>query len=185
MRAALAALSLAVLPLLAGAAPDAAPPVPGAVSDAARRRVRRRVDAPRVLHVVGADNYPPYLFRDEDGRPTGLVADEWALWEKKTGVHVDLQPVDWADALRRVADGDADVIDTIFWSSERARTMDFTAPFADVREPIYAESSVKGLVDLHSLQGLPRGGAVGRRVHRPAARRRRHADRHLSRATRA
>ena len=34
--------------------------------------------------------------------------------------------------------GDADVIDTIFWSSDRARTMDFTAPFADVREPIYA-----------------------------------------------
>ena len=68
---------------------------------------------PRVIHVVGADNYPPYLFRDEDGRPTGLVADEWALWEKKTGVHVDLQPIDWADAMRRVADGDADVVDTI------------------------------------------------------------------------
>ena len=82
------------------------------------------------------------------------MADEWALWEKKTGVHVDLQPVDWSDALRRVGNGDADVIDTIFWSSERARTMDFTAPFADVREPIYAESSVKGLVDLHSLKGF-------------------------------
>ena len=109
---------------------------------------------PRVLHVVGADNYPPYLFRDEDGHPAGLVADEWALWERKTGVHVDLQPVDWADALARVADGRADVIDTIFWSSDRARTMDFTAPFADVREPIYADSSVKGLVDLHSLRGF-------------------------------
>ena len=104
--------------------------------------------------MVGADNYPPYLFRDEDGRPAGLVAEEWALWEKKTGVHVDLEPVDWAEALRRVANGEADVIDTIFWSSDRARTMDFTAPFADVREPIYAESSVKGLVDLHSLKGF-------------------------------
>ena len=52
-----------------------------------------------MLHVVGADNFPPYLVRDEDGRPAGLVADEWALWEKKTGVHVDLQPVQWADAL--------------------------------------------------------------------------------------
>jgi len=162
VRAALAALSVVVLPLLAGAAP-ASQAIPVAVSgpaaSAAANVAAPPVGAastlpPHVLHVVGADNYPPYLFRDEDGRPTGLVADEWALWEKKTGVHVDLQPIDWADAMRRVANGDADVIDTIFWSSERARTMDFTAPFADVREPIYAESSVKGLVDLHSLKGF-------------------------------
>ena len=142
-------MSLTLLPLVANAAPDAPAVIPPAVSAPAASSA-----TPRVIHVVGADNYPPYLFRDEDGRPAGLVADEWALWEKKTGVHVDLQPVDWADALRRVSDGEADVIDTIFWSSERARTMDFTAPFADVREPIYAESSVKGLVDLHSLRGF-------------------------------
>ena len=162
MRAALTALTLALLPLLAGAVPASAV-IPVAVSEPASSAAAgvavpplaaASTLPPRVIHVVGADNYPPYLFRDEDGRPTGLVADEWALWEKKTGVHVDLQPIDWADAMRRVANGDADVIDTIFWSSERARTMDFTAPFADVREPIYAESSVKGLVDLHSLKGF-------------------------------
>jgi PAS domain S-box-containing protein len=144
-------LSLGLLTGLAGCDP-APSAIHGAVS--AQAAASKSTPGQKVLRVVGADNYPPYLFRDEDGRPTGLVADEWALWEKKTGVHVDLQPVDWADALRRVGDGDADVIDTIFWSSERARTMDFTAPFADVREPIYAESSVKGLVDLHSLKGF-------------------------------
>jgi PAS domain S-box-containing protein len=145
-------LSLALLPAAGGAAPEEPAAIHPAVSTSAASGAS--TTTPRVIHVVGADNYPPYLFRDEDGRPTGLVADEWALWEKKTGVHVDLQPVDWADALRRVSDGEADVIDTIFWSSERARTMDFTAPFADVREPIYAESSVRGLVDLHSLRGF-------------------------------
>ena len=139
LQAALATSSLGLLSALAGAAP------PGTAAS---------TQPPHVLRVVGAESYPPYLFRDEEGRPTGLVADEWALWEKKTGVHVELEPVNWSDALRRVADGDADVIDTIFWSSDRARTLDFTAPFADVREPIYAESSVKGLVDLHSLRGL-------------------------------
>ena len=143
-------LSLGLLPAPAGAAPDAGSNIPSAVSTPATPAV----STPHVLRVVGAESYPPYLFRDEDGHPTGLVADEWALWEKKTGVHVDLEPINWSDALRRVASGDADVIDTLFWSSERARTLDFTAPFADVREPIYAERSVKGLVDLHSLRGL-------------------------------
>ena len=160
MRGASAALSLALLTLLAGGAlaspvrPEAASASAPSVGADPAPAGAASPPAPRVLHVVGADNFPPYLFRDEDGRPTGLVADEWALWEKKTGVHVDLQPVQWDDALRRVADGKADVIDTIFWSSERARTMDFTAPFADVRELIYAERSVKGLVDLHSLKGF-------------------------------
>jgi len=152
VRGASIALLLALHALLAGNA-TAAPPVPHAVS-AAAPPAAGAASMPSVLRVVGADNYPPYLFRGEDGRPKGLVADEWALWEKKTGVHVDLQPVEWADAMHRLADGGADVIDTIFWSAERARTMDFTAPFADVREPIYADSSVKGLVDLESLRGF-------------------------------
>jgi PAS domain S-box-containing protein len=152
VRGALAALALASLPALSGATPE----LPTTARDTASTPAMSAAPAPtpRVLHVVGADNYPPYLFRDEDGRPAGLVADEWALWSRKTGVRVDLQPVDWAEALARIGDGRADVIDTIFWSSERARTMDFTAPFADVREPIYADSSVKGLVDLHSLRGF-------------------------------
>ena len=155
MRAVLAALSLAAIPVLSGAVPAPGAAIPVAVSSATPAAVPAAPPpTPRVLHVVGSDNYPPYLFRDEDGHPTGLVADEWALWEKKTGVHVDLQPVTWSDAMQRVANGDADVIDTIFWSSDRARTMDFTAPFADVREPIYAEAGVKGLVDLHSLKGF-------------------------------
>jgi len=149
---ALAAWSVALSAGAGGAAPEqpASTPAPVAAAAAATASMA----APRVLHVVGADNYPPYLFRDEDGRPAGLVADEWAAWSRKTGVQVDLQPIDWVDALRRVEDGRAEVIDTIFWSSERARTMDFTAPFADVREPIYADSSVRGLVDLHSLRGF-------------------------------
>jgi two-component system sensor histidine kinase/response regulator len=137
--------------VLAAAAPPDAASAPAAASAAGSGPVAA---APHVLRVVGADNYPPYLFRDEDGHPAGLVADEWAAWSKKTGIRVDLEPVEWSDALRRVADGNADVIDTIFWSSERARTMDFTAAFADVRETIYAESGVKGLVDLHSLKGF-------------------------------
>jgi len=151
MRTACAAAALAGIGLVAAAAP-AGGDIPVAVP-AASAPVSAPA-APRVLRVVGSDNYPPYLFRDEDGRPRGLVADEWALWEKRTGVKVELAPVEWAEAMRRVASGEAQVIDTIFWSADRARTMDFTAPFADVREPIYAERSVQGLVDIHSLHGF-------------------------------
>ncbi len=42
------------------------------------------------LHVVGDDNYPPYLFRDETGQAQGYLVDLWQLWQRKTGVEVRL-----------------------------------------------------------------------------------------------
>ena len=45
---------------------------------------------PKALRVVGDDNYPPFLFRDPTGHAVGYVADWWALWERKTGVKVEL-----------------------------------------------------------------------------------------------
>ena len=52
------------------------------------------------LSVVSDDNYPPYVFRDASGKLRGILPDQWALWEQKTGVKVDLQAMDWAEAQR-------------------------------------------------------------------------------------
>lgn len=35
------------------------------------------------LRVITDDNYPPYLFRNPDGRVQGYLVDRWALFEKK------------------------------------------------------------------------------------------------------
>jgi len=77
-RGALAALCLAAFAANACATPELPTTIREAVAAPAAPVPASR-PAPRVLHVVGADNYPPYLFRDEDGRPAGLVADEWTL----------------------------------------------------------------------------------------------------------
>jgi len=60
----LAALGLALA--FAGAAPASREPVHGAVDR---------------LVVVSDDHYPPYLFRDEEGRLQGIVKDRWAAAE--------------------------------------------------------------------------------------------------------
>ena len=43
---------------------------------------------PGTLRVISDDNFPPYLFRDADGKQTGYLVDLWALWSRKTGVPV-------------------------------------------------------------------------------------------------
>ncbi|MBK7326026.1 MAG: transporter substrate-binding domain-containing protein [Propionivibrio sp.] len=77
----------------------------------------------RTLTVVMDDNYPPYVFRDSSGMLDGYLVDLWKLWESKTGVRVDLVATDWQKAQQLMADGQADVIDTMFMTQERQRTL--------------------------------------------------------------
>ena len=122
------------------------------------------------LRVVGDNNYPPYLFIGPDGKPQGYVVDEWKLWERKTGIKVELTATSWADAQQRLQSGQADVIDMIFRTPERAATLDFTRPFATVDTAIYADRNLTGIADASGLRGfvvgVQRGDACVERLHR-------------------
>ncbi len=111
--------------------------------------------------MVGDDNYPPFLFRDPAGRAVGYNVDWWALWETKTGVKVDLNAVNWAEAQRIIARGEADVIDNIFRTPPREPLYDFTSSYADVPVAIYNHVSITGIHDLKSLRGFQIGVMSG------------------------
>jgi len=111
--------------------------------------------SPRPLVVVADDDFPPYLFRDKQGRLIGLLADEWMLWSRKTGVPVDLRPMEWTSARQALANGSADVIDPVSRSSSEDPTRDFTAAYAEVPVLIYAARELSGLTDVAALRGLP------------------------------
>ena len=117
---------------------------------------------PKTLRVVMDDNYPPYIFRDAEGQLGGILVDHWALWEKKTGVKVELTAKNWADAQREMAEGKHDVIDTIFRNPERDALYDFSKPYAKLDAVIFFNKNLPGISDLASLRGfnvgVKRGG---------------------------
>ncbi len=117
--------------------------------------------APTTLTVVVDDNYPPYIFRDANGKLEGYLVDAWALWEGKTGVHVNLVASDWGKAVARMNARQADVIDTIFKTPEREKTLDFTAPYANVPVTIYNHASIGGITNLKTLHGFMVGLKAG------------------------
>jgi hypothetical protein len=51
------------------------------------------------------DNYPPYVFRGPDGRVQGYLVDSWQLWQRKTGIPVELKAEDWSLAQKDMAEG--------------------------------------------------------------------------------
>ena len=116
---------------------------------------------PDSITVVADDNYPPYVFRDAEGQLRGILPDQWELWERKTGVKVDLKAMDWAEAQRVMREGGADVIDTIFQTPERARLYDFTPPYAQIKVPVFVDKDLGGISDLSSLRGFTVGVKAG------------------------
>lgn len=107
------------------------------------------------------DNYPPYIFRDSNGNIQGILVDEWALWEKKTGIKVNLIAMDWSEAQDFFLKGQADAIDTIFFNEKRARQFDFTKPYATIDVPVFFHKNISGIVDIASLQGFTIGVKAG------------------------
>ncbi len=116
--------------------------------------------APRLV-VLCDDNYPPYVFRDSSGRLQGIVPDQWALWERQTGMAVEVRGMPWSEALRRMQAGQGDVIDTIFFSARRARSFRFTKPYARIEVSVFTHRSLGTIDDVRSLRGLTVGVKAG------------------------
>lgn len=119
------------------------------------------IAAPSSIRVVLDDNYPPYTFRDANGHTQGILKDLWALWSERTGIAVDFQAMDWAKAQQAMTAGQADVIDTIFKTEERAKIYEFSAPYAQIEVPIYFDRTIGGIVDAASLKGFTVGAKAG------------------------
>jgi diguanylate cyclase (GGDEF)-like protein/PAS domain S-box-containing protein len=107
------------------------------------------------IRVVMDDNYPPYIFKDTDGKLIGILIDEWRLWEEKTGIKVEITAVSWNNALNSMKNNEYDVIDTMFYNKERALSLDFSKPYATIDVPIFFNQNISGITDIDSLRGFP------------------------------
>ena len=106
---------------------------------------------PNPIKVVMDNNYPPFIFQGSDGKPQGILVDQWHLWEQKTGIKVEISAMDWAKALRA---GDFDVIDTVFKTEERSNWLDFSKAYAKLEVTIFFDNKISGITDATSLRGF-------------------------------
>ena len=109
---------------------------------------------PSSIRVVMDNNYPPYIFLDEQGNAQGILVDQWSLWEKRTGVKVELSAIPWEEAVSGMQAGKFDVIDTIFYTDERAQIYDFTDPYARIDVSIFFHNNISGVADAGDLRGF-------------------------------
>ena len=118
---------------------------PGAVEDAG---------SVASIRVVMDNNYPPYVFEDENGNLRGILIDQWKLWQERTGVKVEITALPWVEAMDGMEAGQFDVIDTIFYTDERAELYDFTKPYAEIDVRIFFQKNISGLAGAADLRGF-------------------------------
>jgi|GEM_PF-808070 len=111
-------------------------------------------EKPGSLRVLIDDNYPPYIMRGEEGTLKGILIDQWSLFERETGIDVEIRAGNWADMLEEMASGAGDVIDTIFRTPEREAIFDFAPAYATINVPIFVSDSISGIADATSLKGF-------------------------------
>jgi len=111
-------------------------------------------DAPATIKVVMDNNYPPYIFQGPEGVLQGILVDQWRLWERRTGIKVEIRAMDWDKALSEMQAGKFDVIDTVFKTAERSRWLDFGTAYAQLEVPAFFGKDISGLTDAGSLRGF-------------------------------
>jgi diguanylate cyclase (GGDEF)-like protein/PAS domain S-box-containing protein len=121
----------------------------------------RAFTPPATLTVVTDENYPPYLFRGDDGRLQGILKDKWDLWSARTGVAVRVEGMDWSLAQHLVQKGQADILEAVALTPQRAKLYEFSPPYSEVDARVYFHRSVSVSSHPASLAGFAVGAKEG------------------------
>ena len=82
----------------------------------------------RKIIVGGDNNYPPYEFLDENGRPAGYNVDLTRAIARELDLDIEIRLAPWNQVRNALARGDIDVLQGMFYSPERDLGFDFSQP---------------------------------------------------------
>ena len=81
-----------------------------------------------VLRVVGDRNFPPFMFLDERGEPSGMDAAVARLVGERMGEEVSIDLLPWAEAVLALERGSADILAAMRVTPEREGRYRFALP---------------------------------------------------------
>lgn len=114
------------------------------------------------IKVVSGDFYPPFIWVDESGNPQGFSVELLDLLEKETGLDFELELMPFSEALERIENGKADMINLIFKTPEREKYILFSKPLFEIESNIYYRKNlnVANISDLNPyIVGAVKGDA--------------------------
>ncbi|NBA97711.1 EAL domain-containing protein [Pseudomonas sp. R5(2019)] len=100
-------------------------------------------------------SWPPFEYRDVEGRYQGLAADYMALIRERLGVNLKpIEPISWTAALEEARNARLDLLPGIMSTPERQNFLSFTRPYLDFPIVILAHKGGHQPHNLKDLYGL-------------------------------
>lgn len=110
-------------------------------------------DHPTVL--FGADwQWPPFEFRDSNGRHNGIAASYVDLIEQYSGLRIEVQTGVWSEVLEAVKNQQLDGLSGVVQTTDRSAYLNFTDPYLSVPTAVYLRTEEPAITQLSELHGL-------------------------------
>jgi len=90
----------------------------------------------------------------KDGKPTGIVIDLAEAIAQRMHDPVEIRLMDWSEAQKLVADGQADALLQINSNPDRLKIYDFSEPLLASEFTIFTTSGHHGIASIQDLRGL-------------------------------
>lgn len=84
----------------------------------------------RGIVVGGDDDYPPFEYLDENGKPAGYNVEITQAIARELGLSIEIRLAPWNQIIKGLEKGEIDVIQGMFYSPERDAKFDFSQPHA-------------------------------------------------------
>ncbi|MGE4553513.1 MAG: transporter substrate-binding domain-containing protein, partial [Desulfovibrionaceae bacterium] len=91
----------------------------------------------RPILAEGADDNPPYSFRDQHGEPAGYAVDLLRALAEAEGLDVRIRLAPGSRVREDLLSGRVDVVLGMYSSDERDREVDFTPPHSRVAQSVF------------------------------------------------
>jgi len=121
------------------------------------------VTKPNGIITVGADqNYPPFEFIDEKGRPVGFNIDLLRALAETMGLKLEIRTGSWNSIRKAVEEGRIDMVSGMYYSIAREEKVDFSVSFIWIHESIFvrSESSLSTIEDLKGREVIVQDGDI-------------------------
>jgi PAS domain S-box-containing protein len=113
------------------------------------------------VRIATGQDFRPFEFVDENGKPAGVVIDLWRLWSKKTGIEVEFLPAIWGQTLEMMQDGRADIHAGLNATEERRKFLDYGAPLINTNSYVFLPTGMNLSGTFDELRGFRIGVLKG------------------------
>lgn len=96
----------------------------------------------QIIRFVSGEEYPPFIWTDEAGKPAGITVQILQLLEKKLDLSFEIELLPFSKALEKLQTEQADMINFIFKTPEREKIFLFSEPVMNLQSKVYFRKSL-------------------------------------------